>query len=213
MAGCVFKAVAPIHCVENESAAPELISPLIFRTRRACDAGKMAAVFHPCITMPSTNAIDHYALLTAMLAPAFFLTATASLILSANNRLARVVDRLRALMREIEEPQHEEDLAVLEHNITIQRRRSMRILRAGRLLYWAISCFVATSLTVAVDAFLDYRLGMLPTMFAAAGVLGLFGASVLLSQESHLAVTAVNEEMDQAHARARRKRMVVTPEE
>ena len=159
------------------------------------------------------TALDHYNILTAMLAPAFFLTATASLILSANNRLARVVDRLRALMREIEEAHDDEDLAALEHNITTQRRRSMRILRAGMLLYLAISCFVATSLTVAVDAFTGYRLEMLPTIFAAAGVLGLFGASLLLWQESHMAVAAVNEEMDQAHARARRKRRVVTPGE
>jgi len=45
----------------------------------------------------------HYAILTAMLAPAFFLTATASLLMSANNRLARVVDRLRNLLRELDE--------------------------------------------------------------------------------------------------------------
>ena len=162
--------------------------------------------------MPTSAAIDHYSILTAMLAPAFFLTATASLILSANNRLARVVDRLRALIREVEEPQDEEDLIVLEHNIARQRKRSLRILHAGRLLYWAISCFVATSLSVAVDAFLGFRLGMLPTIFAVTGVLGLFGASLLLSQESRLAVTAVNEEMDQAHARARRRRKVIVPE-
>lgn len=157
--------------------------------------------------------IDHYGILTAMLAPAFFLTATASLILSANNRLARVVDRLRALMCEIGESQDEEDLVVLEHNIATQRRRSMRILQAGRLLYWAISCFVATSLTVAVDAFIGYRVEMLPTLFATAGVLGLFGASLLLSQESHMALAAVNEEMDQAHARARRNRKVIAARE
>lgn len=157
--------------------------------------------------MPTS--IDHYGILTAMLAPAFFLTATASLILSANNRLARVVDRLRALMCEIGESQNEEDLVVLEHNIATQRRRSLRILQAGRLLYWAISCFVATSLTVAVDAFIGYRVEMLPTLFATAGVLGLFGASLLLSQESHMALAAVNEEMDQAHARARHHRKVI----
>jgi len=45
-----------------------------------------------------TSAIGHYAILTAMLAPAFFLTATASLLMSANSRLARVVDRLRSLI-------------------------------------------------------------------------------------------------------------------
>jgi uncharacterized membrane protein YedE/YeeE len=149
---------------------------------------------------------DHYGILTAMLAPAFFLTATASLILSANNRLARVVDRLRQLMREIEEPHDVEYLAALEHYISVQRRRSMKILQAGRLLYAGISSFVATSLFVALDAFLQYRLDVLPTVSAVIGVLCLFGASLLLSQESRLAVAAVNEEMDQAHARARRRR-------
>lgn len=149
---------------------------------------------------------NHYSILTAMLAPAFFLTATASLVLSANNRLARVVDRLRALMREIEQPHDAEYLAALEHNISVQRKRSTRIMQAGRLLYGAISCFVATSLFVAIDAFLQYRLDVLPTASAVLGVLCMFGASLLLSQESRLAVAAVNEEMDQAHARARQRR-------
>lgn len=149
---------------------------------------------------------SHYSILTAMLAPAFFLTATASLILSANNRLARVVDRLRTLIREIEQPHDAEYLAALEQSISVQRKRSMRIMQAGRLLYGAISCFVATSLFVAIDAFLQYRLDVLPTVSAVLGVLCLFGASLLLSRESALAVAAVNEEMDQAHARARRRR-------
>jgi len=153
----------------------------------------------------STNTISHYSILTAMLAPAFFLTATASLILSANNRLARVVDRLRALMALLEQPHDDADLAFLERNIATQRKRSTRIMQAGRLLYLAICCFVATSLAVAVDSFLGYRFDILPTASAALGVLCLFGASILLSQESRLAVQAVNEEMDQAHARAKRR--------
>lgn len=154
---------------------------------------------------------DYYATLTAMLAPAFFLTATASMILSANNRLARVVDRLRALMREVEEAQSDEELRLLESSITIQRRRSTRILQAGRLLYGAVSGFVVTSLAVAVDSFIGFRIGLMPTIAAALGVLCLFGASLLLVQEAHMAVKAVNEEMDQAHARARRRRKTITP--
>ena len=42
---------------------------------------------------------SHYSILTAMLAPALLMAATGSLLLSANNRLARVVDRLRILLR------------------------------------------------------------------------------------------------------------------
>ena len=46
----------------------------------------------------ASSALGHYAILTAMLAPAFFLTATAALLAAANTRLARVVDRLRGLI-------------------------------------------------------------------------------------------------------------------
>lgn len=53
--------------------------------------------------MPNNPAALHYATLAAMLAPAFFLTATASLLMSANNRLARVVDRLRSVLKELAE--------------------------------------------------------------------------------------------------------------
>ena len=48
--------------------------------------------------MLDNPALSHYAILTAMLAPAFFLTATASLLMSANNRLALVIDRLRQVL-------------------------------------------------------------------------------------------------------------------
>ena len=72
----------------------------------------------------------------------------------------------------------------------------MTILRAGQLLYVGISCFVGTSLAVAIDTFTGHRLGTLPVWLASAGVLAMFTASLLLARESTLAVTAINEEMD-----------------
>jgi hypothetical protein len=150
---------------------------------------------------------SHYAILTAMLAPAFFLTATASLLMSANTRLARVVDRLRTLLKELETADEDEaEREVLDRRIFKQRRRSALILRGSQLLYIALSCFVATSLSVAVDGFIGYRLGLLPTVFAVLGVLAMFAASLYLSRESTLAVHTLNDEMDRAHARAARRR-------
>ncbi|MDQ3511902.1 MAG: DUF2721 domain-containing protein, partial [Pseudomonadota bacterium] len=145
-----------------------------------------------------------YAILTAMLAPAFFLTATASLLMSANTRLARVVDRLRSLLHELNSVGAEgaADRELLDRRIVKQRRRTQLILRGSQLLYVAISSFVATSLFVAIDGFLGHRLGVLPTLFAVIGVLAMFAASLYLSRESSLAVQAINEEMDHAHARA-----------
>ncbi len=140
-----------------------------------------------------------YATLTAMLAPAFFLTATASLLLSANNRLARVIDRARVLLKELPDIEDPVQRALYEKRIALQRRRSLIILRAGQLLYTAISLFVATSLAVAADNLLAHRLGGVPTALAALGVLAMFAASLLLARESTLAVKAVNEEMDHRH--------------
>ncbi len=150
----------------------------------------------------------HYAILTAMLAPAFFLTATASLLMSANTRLARVVDRLRTLLIELDSAEADGGVEreLLDRRIVKQRQRTQLILRGSQLLYVAISCFVATSLFVAMDGFLGHRLGVLPTLFAVFGVLAMFAASLYLSRESTMAVQAINEEMDHAHTRAARRR-------
>ncbi len=149
--------------------------------------------------LQNADQYTHYATLTAMLAPAFFLTATASLLLSANNRLARIIDRARTLLKELPDVQDPLQRALHEQRIAMQRRRSLIILRAGQLLYVAISLFVGTSLAVAADNLLAHRLGALPTVLAALGVLAMFAASILLARESTLAVKAVNEEMDHRH--------------
>ena len=153
--------------------------------------------------MTTPDTYGHYAILTAMLAPAFFLTATASLLMSANARLARVIDRARVLLRELGEAEDAQDRELLERRIAMQKRRSQIILRGSQLLYIAISFFVGTSLTVAGDAVLGYRFGVLPTALAALGVLAMFAASLLLARESSMAVFAINEEMDHGHVRAR----------
>jgi len=146
----------------------------------------------------SSHPTIHYAILTAMLAPAFFLTATAALLNSANSRLARVIDRTRNLLRDLSQVTDEEERALVQSRIMIQRQRSQMILRASQLLYIAISCFVGTSLVVAGDSYLNHLLGPLPTILAVSGVLAMLTASVMLAREARLAVLAVNDEMNDA---------------
>lgn len=146
-------------------------------------------------------ALSHYAILTAMLAPAFFLTATAALLASANTRLARVVDRLRGLIVawELDAPDRaERDEQILRH-----RQRAHLVLRACRLLYGAVASFVGTSLSLAMDAFLGFRLGVVPTLLAVFGVLFLLGASFAMWREVSLAVVSFDAELDQELARRR----------
>ena len=149
----------------------------------------------------NTAALGHYAILTAMLAPAFFLTATAALLASANTRLARVVDRLRGLIVawELDAPDRaERDEQILRH-----RQRAHLVLRACRLLYAAVASFVGTSLSLAMDAFLGFRLGAVPTLLAVFGVLFLLGASVAMWREVSLAVISFDAELDQELERRR----------
>jgi len=147
----------------------------------------------------ATDPIGHHAILTAMLAPAFFLTATAALLASANTRLARVVDRLRALIVAWEEDAP--DRADRDEQIRRHRERAHLVLRACRLLYAGLAAFVGTSLALAMDALLGFRLGAVPTLLAVLGVLFVLAASVALWREVSLAVKSFDKELDQELAR------------
>lgn len=144
---------------------------------------------------------SHYAVLTAMLAPALLMTATASLLGSANARLARVVDRLRALIVAWE--QDAPDRAERDDQIRRHRRRAHLVLRACQMLYAALGSFVGTSLALAVDALLGFRLGVLPTALAILGVGFLLLACFAMGREVNLSVSSFGRELDQELARRR----------
>lgn len=139
--------------------------------------------------------LDHYRILTSMLAPALLMAATGSLLVSANARLARVVDRLRSIMAQLDQG---DDMtrAELEDQITRHRRRAHLVLRACLMLYLGLGAFVGTSLALAVDAFAGFRLPYLPTGLAIVGVLGLLGASLALGREVSLSVQSFDLELD-----------------
>lgn len=151
--------------------------------------------------MFTTDNVGHYAILTSMLAPALLMAATASLLVSANARLARVVDRLRSLIVgwESDAPDRaERDVQIKRH-----RQRAQLVLRACQMLYGALGGFVGTSLSLAVDAFLGFRLGVLPTVLAVIGVSFLLFACLAMGREVGLAVRSFDEELDQEMARRR----------
>lgn len=147
------------------------------------------------------SSTGHYAILTSMLAPALLMAATGSLLVSANARLARVVDRLRALIIAWEEAapdRVQRDQQILRH-----RQRAQLVLRACQLLYAGLGAFVGTSLALAIDAFLGFRLGVLPTALAILGVSLLLLASFALGVEVSLSVRSFDEELDHELSRKR----------
>ena len=139
--------------------------------------------------LPPTSQYDT---LTAMITPAIFLTANASLIISTSNRMSRVVDRIRVLNDLVDRMgRGATDLDYvterLEHLRDQLRRlewRNDRIRYALTTLYIAFTTFVGTSLVLAVDALLRNRLVALPIVLAVAGVGLLLFASVNLALEA-----------------------------
>ena len=146
--------------------------------------------------MTPHEGIGHYQILSSMLAPALLMAATASLLVSANNRLARVVDRLRSLVSSWPRVAVERR-AGLDVQIARHRRRSRYVLHACVMLYCAVGGFVGTSLALAVDAYSGFRVAALPTLLAVVGVLCLLVACLFLGLEVSLAVRSFDEELDQ----------------
>ncbi len=91
--------------------------------------------------MNPLESLDHYRILTSMLAPALLMAATGSLLVSANARLARVVDRLRAIINQNDggDPLTR---AEIEDQILRHRRRAHLVLRACLLLYLGLGAMV-----------------------------------------------------------------------
>ncbi len=145
--------------------------------------------------LPIALSSEHYSVVSAMITPAFFLTATSSLLVSSNGRLARVVDRMRTLIAELQHTVGAAARAHMEGKIAQHKRRARIVLNALQMLYMAMAAFVGTSLAIAVDQFVGYRLDMLPTILAVAGVLLVLAASINLGREARLALSTLDVEI------------------
>lgn len=150
------------------------------------------------------------AVLSAMITPAVLLSACASLIIATTSRLNRAVDRTRELLCRFTELRKEADsdeanraesrmLFVQLDNSTTRSRLLQRAL-AG--LYYSVGTFVATSVAIAVAA-LSERGFVFPIALGITGSGLLLYASLVLVQESRVALTGLKAEMDYVWAQGR----------
>jgi hypothetical protein len=144
-----------------------------------------------------------FAALSLIVAPAMLTNACSVFILSTSNRFARVVDRARALTRELSEA---EDLttpiAVQQlRELTVAEERSVLLVRALRSTYLALSAFAAATLLSLLGAVLQARyvtliwtsevLAVLSGVLAAAS---LMRGAVLLVRETRLAAGVLTDQ-------------------
>jgi hypothetical protein len=145
--------------------------------------------------------------LSAMITPAVLISTASLLVLSTSNRLARGVDRIRALVARVEEFQSLAERTVAHVSLREAERQliadqlvrlseRVRLLVAAMMaLYTAIGLFVMTSITIGIVALLDWQYGWVPVIFGLTGAGALLYSSVLLIQEARLAVRSNLQEL------------------
>lgn len=140
--------------------------------------------------------------LGAMITPAILILACGTLITSTATRLARIVDRVRNLSHAFEQLSTgeevefvEERLAEVERQLASHAQRSRLIQGSLTAFYVALGFFVATSISLALVAFLP-SLAWVSSVLGLVGTLVLFHGCVLLIRETRLALASVNSEME-----------------
>ncbi|MEO7794307.1 MAG: DUF2721 domain-containing protein [Thermoanaerobaculia bacterium] len=141
-------------------------------------------------------------LLAAMVTPAVLISAAGTLVFSTTSRLARIVDRARALGRELEEienspdaPFADEKRREIERQFAVRAERSRLVQRAVTGFYVALGMFVATTVLIGLGSLLAIQ-PFLPSSFAIVGTLVLFFGCIELIRETRLALKANDREME-----------------
>jgi Protein of unknown function (DUF2721) len=152
-------------------------------------------------------------ILSAMITPVGLMSGTGLFLLTSNNRMGRVVDRIRqlnaALEAQREEPESERRTFLVERylaQIDILERRGRSLKWALMALHGGFSCFLASSLLLAL--LLPFELRWPAVAAACLGMAALFYAAVSLTAEignSFLAVQIDLEIGRSAHPLDRKK--------
>lgn len=145
-----------------------------------------------------------FSLLTFIAAPAILTNASSVNVLSTSNRLARSMERARALSIQIEKDVNETDGSneVLLKLLKFAERRTLIIVRALTCFYVAVGSFAAASLisllgAVLVAAHQDMLQEITLAVALCAGVVGVIGlmaGAALLVFETRMALRGMTEE-------------------
>jgi hypothetical protein len=148
-----------------------------------------------------------FAALTIVVAPAILTNASSVLSLGTGNRIARVVDRTRALRAELHRLDPASPVrATYEQQLARLKLRAGMLLRAMRFFYMSIGAFAAAALVSIVGSLL-VGAGS-PAGFEAMAVLGLGSGTIgvaglvvgctAMVRETRLAMKYLEEEADLA---------------
>jgi hypothetical protein len=155
-----------------------------------------------------------FAVLTAVVAPAILTNACSVLSLGTGNRIARVVDRTRVVVKELAGlPAGQREYQLWLAQLERLHVRGALLLKALRLFYVALGCFAASALLSVVGASLVYYqmsfafhvLAIIALSVGMLAVAGLVSGCALMVRETTLAVDSVGSEVEEALQKFRTK--------
>ena len=144
------------------------------------------------ITLSSTLGI-----LTAMFTPAVLVSACGSLILTTSQRLSRSLDRQREVAGRLRQQPQPPDAAEKTHllqQLRFAARRAQLLQQVMTMLHLALTLFVGTVFTIGIFELTNSSAAWIVALLSVLGASLLLYASVVLIQESRLAVADVQEE-------------------
>ncbi|MFD1470514.1 DUF2721 domain-containing protein [Hymenobacter caeli] len=138
---------------------------------------------------------------SAMVTPAILVSACGALVLTTSQRLSRSLERVRAVAAALRSLRDAAAPAADEHGYLTQQllfaaRRAKLLQKAMTVLYLALGTFVGTIVVIGAIEALALTAAWLLTGLALAGSGMFFYASVLLIQESRVALRDVGSETD-----------------
>ncbi|HET9837037.1 MAG TPA: DUF2721 domain-containing protein [Candidatus Angelobacter sp.] len=150
-----------------------------------------------------------FAVLTLIAAPAVFTNASSVLALGTGNRLARVVDRTRQLVRDLHGTETDAETRELwmRHLSRLEQRGAL-LVRAMSFFYGAIGCFAAASVVSILGASVvstqyKWPFEVIVVISFVAGVVGFSGLAVgcsFLVRETRIALRSISEEASLARS-------------
>lgn len=139
--------------------------------------------------------------LAAMITPAVLISAAGLLSLSTSNRLARVVDRTRVLVREFESlaptpasPGRAAREGLILRQLQDLTSRARLVQAALTTLYLSLGLFILTSLLLGLSAAFGVQTRV-TLVVSLAGGLCLLASSLLLIAEARIAVRSLADEI------------------
>lgn len=155
--------------------------------------------------MQISPAENHFAILTSVAAPAILTNASSVLCLGVGNRIARVVDRTRAVAEAMAHGDASPELeTLLNQELVLLRQRSRFLVFALRLGYTALGAFAGEALVAVLGGLLSLTtyahvsnmIGFIALAIGALAVAAFVTSCTYMVRETMIALDNLQQEAD-----------------